>query len=892
MSPARQVRLRQTSRRTFTSTRASRTLLYVCGNGVLTFCRPNLPTPRRSLLPTLFKRTNSGISSSSSTHDSLTTPSFSADDPASPPLSVSSASGVTTPCQFEFASSLNDPVVSAHSVKSTPRGGGAGIGGDARSCADSVSLSAPQTSSPMEASPCLPHKVACNRMVCDKDVPARSDSGRKDHLYPRMPLGDVSNTPSSETQDKAMFAKPFYAFARPTYTASGTYVGPQKPRKNSQASTERPEATDEALADGAVSLSLTESTWLPYNVSADRLASGSPERRPSSTAAPSPGTSCMDALFTASPRPSELRTGQSRDDNDDSLGQMKLQGSLQPAFSFPSSASTGLGAVPTSGSLPTASLASQISKDDMKSFSFNFQPKGDGAHHNRQLSCNNVSSPSLDALPGSASADSPSSNRMASRGRKGPRASKFRRTQSMFYSSSEFFRDVNQGSSDKDAPLSKETGSMVAPQLEKSTNEKTRPGLSVSRLDLQREHVRSMSTLVDISPAHTIGGGIPLLSPNASKSERCANCKTDRHIPCFSVKEDSLMRITKQTLVDLLDGAFSDIVDKITVVDCRFEYEYSGGHIPGAINLHTLDAVSSCMLTSCKPPKPSTSHMIPRSSRHSQQHRYHSEDNRQPPDCNRHIVVFHCEYSQHRAPRLALHLRSMDRKLNSTQYPLLSYPDVFVLHGGYADFYASHSSRCGGGYVAMNDEAYRGLAGREMHTFRRASKFSRTQSYTFGECLPDKSGTRSEVSRDTRPTDLVASPLAQMSSQNRKSLFPSAAGAGTTVTKPVRPTLSRYVGGVPMQRSASSMCADDIHRMQQKTFATSAVPPRSVSRLSPLTQTTSSLRCSSETSLPLKGCGSLPQDNSGSQVDDVHMSDPDDCAKNATDDELTAMFEA
>jgi len=42
-------------------------------------------------------------------------------------------------------------------------------------------------------------------------------------------------------------------------------------------------------------------------------------------------------------------------------------------------------------------------------------------------------------------------------------------------------------------------------------------------------------------------------------------------------------------MVKLLQNEFSDVVEKFTIVDCRYPYEYDGGHILVSIllGLHT-----------------------------------------------------------------------------------------------------------------------------------------------------------------------------------------------------------------------------------------------------------------------------------------------------------------
>ena len=67
------------------------------------------------------------------------------------------------------------------------------------------------------------------------------------------------------------------------------------------------------------------------------------------------------------------------------------------------------------------------------------------------------------------------------------------------------------------------------------------------------------------------------------------------------------------------------------------------------------------------------------------------------------------------------------------RYPALSYPDVYILEGGYSGFYREHSNRCEPQrYIEMNDALHRSACEREMGKFRRSAKLGRAQSYTFG----------------------------------------------------------------------------------------------------------------------------------------------------------------
>ncbi|KAL1923130.1 uncharacterized protein VTP21DRAFT_9506 [Calcarisporiella thermophila] len=165
-------------------------------------------------------------------------------------------------------------------------------------------------------------------------------------------------------------------------------------------------------------------------------------------------------------------------------------------------------------------------------------------------------------------------------------------------------------------------------------------------------------------------------------------------LPCSSVKHDAIKRIAPETLVKLLKGEYASKYDTHLVVDCRFPYEYMGGHIQGAVNFNTRDELEELLRTSSS---------------------------------NRTLLVFHCEFSVHRAPRMALYLRNLDRKLNSTRYPLLNCPEVYILAGGYSEFYARFPELCSGGYVEM------GFGEECTHRMRQFSREFLTRSRSFTE---------------------------------------------------------------------------------------------------------------------------------------------------------------
>ncbi|KAH9923982.1 uncharacterized protein BXZ73DRAFT_50694 [Epithele typhae] len=183
-------------------------------------------------------------------------------------------------------------------------------------------------------------------------------------------------------------------------------------------------------------------------------------------------------------------------------------------------------------------------------------------------------------------------------------------------------------------------------------------------------------------------------------------------LSCHRVREDGLMRINPTTLNKLLDGAYDSKINNYHIIDCRFDYEYLGGHIPGAININTTAGVEEFLLgLSANKPEPSTS----------------SDPNKKT------ILVFHCEFSVKRAPTFAKHLRSKDRAMNNHVYPRVHFPELYVLEGGYSGYFHESGVRCQPqAYVRMDDPHYAQSRREDLDQFRKG-KFGRTKSYAYGE---------------------------------------------------------------------------------------------------------------------------------------------------------------
>ena len=182
------------------------------------------------------------------------------------------------------------------------------------------------------------------------------------------------------------------------------------------------------------------------------------------------------------------------------------------------------------------------------------------------------------------------------------------------------------------------------------------------------------------------GADTPPLFPRTPACASCAvtlptlsRCRCTHGIPCIS--PETLARY-------LTRGANDELPDpemKVVVVDCRFEYEYRAGHIRGALSAPTTLAIDYLFYGA----EPVT--FLERRRAASL-----------PLSHPKVMLVFHCEFSSHRAPTLAKYLRGLDRSIN--QHPNLIYPNVFILHGGYECFYRTIKLQVGAGLSEGGDD--------------------------------------------------------------------------------------------------------------------------------------------------------------------------------------------
>lgn len=169
-------------------------------------------------------------------------------------------------------------------------------------------------------------------------------------------------------------------------------------------------------------------------------------------------------------------------------------------------------------------------------------------------------------------------------------------------------------------------------------------------------------------------------------------------LPTIKGQHQDLKTVSPETVSRVLDLEFQEI-DQVYIIDCRYPYEYQGGHIKTAMNMHTKEEIYNFFL-------------------------------KKPKSCpeKRTVLIFHCEFSSKRAPTLYRYLRNKDRDSHTHCYPKLFYPEIYVIHGGYKAFFESCQEYC-------EPQTYRPMVDENFtQEYKRFSK--RSKSWTDGQNGP------------------------------------------------------------------------------------------------------------------------------------------------------------
>ncbi|XP_015250269.1 M-phase inducer phosphatase 2 [Cyprinodon tularosa] len=215
-------------------------------------------------------------------------------------------------------------------------------------------------------------------------------------------------------------------------------------------------------------------------------------------------------------------------------------------------------------------------------------------------------------------------------------------------------------------------------------------GTPVNSLEQNSESPRMSCLLLQRSKSFCHTEIEKLLDKASTSNELIGDFTKPFILPTVEGKHQDLKYITSEMMVKALSGQFDHLVDQIIIIDCRYPYEFEGGHIKGALNLHQEDQVEDFLL---KTP------IVPSS-----------------PE-KRVVIVFHCEFSSERGPRMCRFVRERDRALN--EYPKLHYPELYILKGGYKDFFPFFQTQCEPqSYRPMHHEDFK----EDLRKFRQKSR--------------------------------------------------------------------------------------------------------------------------------------------------------------------------
>lgn len=158
-------------------------------------------------------------------------------------------------------------------------------------------------------------------------------------------------------------------------------------------------------------------------------------------------------------------------------------------------------------------------------------------------------------------------------------------------------------------------------------------------------------------------------------------------LPLMEGRHRDLKSISSETVAQLLNGEFDHQVASYRIIDCRYPYEFDGGHIRGAKNLYTHEQILEEFLSAAQTELQQQQNAVAGNKRN--------------------IIIFHCEFSSERGPKMSRFLRNLDRERNTHAYPALHYPEIYLLHNGYKEFYETQSELCQpSAYRPMLEPAY------------------------------------------------------------------------------------------------------------------------------------------------------------------------------------------
>jgi hypothetical protein len=226
-----------------------------------------------------------------------------------------------------------------------------------------------------------------------------------------------------------------------------------------------------------------------------------------------------------------------------------------------------------------------------------------------------------------------------------------------------------------DAALLSQTGRALCPQSAHRRGDEERAALIRSA-----EVPRTNSDRADPAPpAHDGSSGKRFRQTvcDGDMKMLSSSAPAELPLPDMTPRAKLLRVIESRDGCQCIDGdAVEDLIAGRTeheayhIVDCRFPFEHEGGCVDSPYTHNIWD------------PAVLEQKFFPNG--------HSMVDGKQKT-----AIVFHCEFSSKRAPKMCRHLRTLDRQIVPTsQYPHLCYPEVYILKSGYKKFVETHPHCC------------------------------------------------------------------------------------------------------------------------------------------------------------------------------------------------------
>lgn len=208
----------------------------------------------------------------------------------------------------------------------------------------------------------------------------------------------------------------------------------------------------------------------------------------------------------------------------------------------------------------------------------------------------------------------------------------------------------------------------------------------------------------------------PFLTRNSSLSDcsREEDLPLSRHMSLDLEAEDQINHCTAKWISEhpLPSQTFEGRNIELLILDCRFNYEYLGGHVRGALNINKPSLIEFLFVKSLnhmfnkaflRELKKLTGNTITLADLQNIVDSFPSPIR----DCTP-MVVFHCEFSYCRAPELWKFLRKKDRNELGNCHPNLTFPQIYLLKEGYSKFFSERKDLCAANsqHIQMHDQRF------------------------------------------------------------------------------------------------------------------------------------------------------------------------------------------